>query len=170
MTFWTSDAAWTLYGVVVGAVLTLGIDVLRQRLLRRSRGADLARRTVVLLDAYIEELVYWAERNGNEYISNVPLPAAPALPEGVDLAAIDKQLAYDLLKLPTSHEAVRRSGQFLSEVADDDAVEKELGRSVSELARAADRCALELRRTYRLPNRDVSGWDPMSRFGSDRAA
>lgn len=170
MTFWTSDAAWTIYGVIVGAVLTLGIDVLRQRLLRRSRGADLARRTVVRLDAYIEELVDWADRNDNEYVSKVPLPAAPAFPEGVDWAAIDKQLAYDLLKLPASHEAARRSGAFLWEVLDDEAANEDLDRRVSELARAADRCALDLRKTYRLPKRDVSDWDPMSRFESDRAA
>lgn len=170
MTVWTSDAAWTIYGVIVGAVLALGIDVLRQRIYRRSRGADLARRTVVRLDAYIEELVGWEDRRGHEYISEAKLPAALALPDGVDWAAIDKQLAYDLLKLPADHDAARRSSEFLWEVADEDAVYRELGRSVSKLAREADRCALRLRETYGLPKRDVSEWDPMSRFKSDRAA
>lgn len=70
------------------------------------------------------------------------------------------------LTLPVSHEAAWRSGAFLWEVLDDDAANAHLDRRCSELARAADRCALDLRKTYRLPKRDVSDgircrdWDP----------
>lgn len=163
---WTSEAAWAIYGVVAGVVLTVCLDLIRHWLGRRSRGADLARRAVVLLDAYIEGLADVAERDSIPYVSSGSFfPEPPLLPDGVDWASINKQLAYDLLKLPAAHTRGHRYLRFLAEVEGDDEVFKARRIEVTKMAHAANDCALKLRKRYRLPSRNADGgWDPMPQF------
>jgi len=156
-------------GVLVGTAL---IPWIRGHFLRKRAARYLAIRVVCTLDKYLEDCTDvaedWGEENREGYSeARVSAPPTPSYPADLDWHSIDYALMYELLSLPAMAEKaasiVNNAAEYVSS-PDYEEVFEMRSFQYSKLGLKAFELTQKLRRAYKIPDRDFSEWNPVSRL------
>lgn len=178
-----SDGWWGLGGVVVGAAIAGGKEVIFDLLNRHRNARYLAIRMVCLLDRYVDGCVEVVEDDGT-------VDGRPANPDGThesqaeypdfpidgldgDWKSMPAHLMYALLGFPNAIEAARHriSGEAEHAMPPDyEEVFEERRFQFAKLGLRVSDLADELRRRNKIPAREFDGWDPIDYLRTRLAA
>lgn len=137
----------------------------------------LAVRVVCVLDRYVEKCVEvvsddglcFGQRNANGCLEpQVPLPGPPKFPEDVDWKSISHDLMYRLLSMSSDVEEADKSIAFvwhaIASPPDYDEFFDERNYQYGRIGLKASAFADELRKTYRIPQREQGDWNPLEKL------
>jgi hypothetical protein len=160
------SAVASFIAVLVGTAL---VPSVREYFSRKKSARYLAIRVVCILDKYIDDCASVSQDYGEpDYESGrdtprVVAPPTPTYPTDVDWHSIDHRLMYDLLSLPNAADKASGMVDSCFEHAEDSGFETRsfeyatLGLKTFELTQ-------RLRKTYGIPNQDLSEQDPVLRW------
>jgi len=106
---WQNQAFWTLLGVVVGGLLTVGKDWISDSRSQSRLGTYAAIRIVCVLDIFADRCLDVANDDGEDEIQShgqyervfsVKTPSTPTFADDIDWKSLDADLAYKLLSFP----------------------------------------------------------------------
>ena len=164
------EALYGLFGVVLGAVLTLASELLKDYKSRKKRAEYLAIRISCAFDRYVDQCVAVANDGGVEdqegcTITQEPDPEIDIQSFDVDWQSLPATLMYQILSFPNLMEEAKQS---ISSVAFYVAGPPDYFEAIEErqyqyatLGVKAGDIAKELREKYNLPVRNYEFWDPI---------
>lgn len=172
-----SEAIFGLIGVLIGVFSTWGQSWWSERRSTGRAAHYLAVRVVCVLDQYVERCaevvsddgLSFGQRNPDGCLEpQVPLPGAPIFPEDVDWKSIGHDLMYRLLSMPAEVEEADQVIEFVgSAVAfppDYDEFFEERSYQYGRIGLKASELADELRKIYRIPQRERGNWNPIEKL------
>ena len=166
-----------LLGVIVGTILPL----FRDRWNNKRQARYLAVRVVCVLDEFLEQCICvvaddglcFGQRNAEGYLEpQVALPKDLSLPSNVDWRSIDHGLMYKILALPSRIKRDNRSISFAEEQSfppDYKEVFEERQYRYACLGLDAAALSQALRKTYHIPPREFTDWDPIGYLTCEKA-
>ncbi len=124
--FWEAPTFWTtIIGVIVGSSLTIFKELIFERREQSRLRTFAAIRLVFIMDAFADscsEVVsddgFWAPSDDGQDVREpeVEKPTFPAFPDDIDWKALDQELVFRILSVPSEVAAADRSIDFTLDV------------------------------------------------------
>lgn len=172
-----AEAVFGLVGVLIGVFSTWGQSWWSERRSTGRAAHYLAVRVVCVLDQYVERCaevvsddgLSFGQRNPDGCLEpQVPLPGPPMFPEDVDWKSIGHDLMYRLLAMPAEVEEADQAIEFVGSVVafppDYDEFFEERSYQYGRIGLKASALADELRKIYRIPQRERGDWNPLEKL------
>jgi len=172
-----SEAVFGLIGVLIGVFSTWGQSWWSERRSTGRAAHYLAVRVVCVLDQYVERCaevvsddgLSFGQRNPDGCLEpQVPLPGPPMFPEDVDWKSISHDLMYRLLSMSADVEGADKGIAFVwNAIAcppDYDEFFEERSYQYGRIGLKASAFADELRKNYRIPQRERGNWNPLEKL------
>ncbi|MEM1149939.1 MAG: hypothetical protein AAGI03_05195 [Pseudomonadota bacterium] len=156
------EAVIGLFGVVVGAAVTIGADWLRGRSEKGERAKYLAIRTVITLDRYVSDCASVIEPEPVPPLEHEPLVELPpklTLPDDVDWTSIPPDLCYRILSLPSREKSAADAVSFMGGPGGGDPADAR-DEHFTDLGLLAHAIAQDLRAAFGLEAPRRNEWDP----------
>jgi len=180
-----NEAYIGLVGVAVGGFIAIAKDLFASLFKQRKNAEYLAIQIVCILDEFVDkcyEIVlddgtcqgqpagrhYYDKDHYDEfYMPQVDMPKSIEFPTDVDWKSIDHKIMYRILMLPSSIRSTNQTIYSSSEYSfdpDNEPVFEARQDGYSKLGQEAANIAIELRKTYNLPKREIEFYNPQIKF------
>jgi hypothetical protein len=169
-----TEAIFGLIGVVIGSALTWLQTYWINKRTDSKNARYLAIRIICILDKYVEDCadvikddgLSFGERDKDGCLKpQVKAPGPPVFPDDVDWKAIDPDLMYILLSMPSEVEAGDRMIKFTENIAGPPDYEEwfeERRFYYSHFGLTAHRLSGELSSKYKVPKKVYNDWNPVA--------
>ena len=146
------------------ALVSLGLENWRHRRSRKDRIRHLALRIVFSLEGYaiecgekLNDHMLATDNDGHAGTYMVTVPQPPAFPDSLDYALIKSDILEAILDFPQRCTMAGREPAFWWDViADIDCVRNAAAENTIKMGEHAIRLALQIRKEYKLPQRDLT--------------
>lgn len=165
------DGLSALAGVVLGALLTMFKDWIADFRNRRRHALYASIRIVCTLDELVDQCATSVvDRGEPDPTGDVILPSAdppqiPKFADDIDWKSLKPEVTYNVLSLADKVRRAQALVNFafneLSFPPDNDEGFEEIRSQYSKIGLEAHQLTAELRRAYRLPEREQRDWDPI---------
>ena len=162
-----SEGLYAIVGVLIGGVLGWAGEYIRYRYTTRQRATYAAIRSVIALDRYVSKCALSLTESDPDYPDdqdpddNWNLPEKVVIPEDVDWSSLSSDLAYRILVIPQRDAEAREGVNFTYGVAGGAAAKQILDEYFEEIGLDAAKCAVKLRKNFRLREHRYDKWNPV---------
>ncbi len=112
-----SDAWFGFVGVIIGAIITAGLPLWKDNLLRQQQALYLAARLICIFEHYVQQCIDIVQDDYDEDRSQSLLSPILSFPNDVDWKSIDSALMYRILifqnRVQRTHENICCVAEFL---------------------------------------------------------